>query len=297
MTNTPDLAELLESWMIELTTARKSIHTINSYRDGVTAFLRWCEQSRTPAELTKTQLQRFTGYLLASGRSPATAYSRHTALQRFSSYLTAEGEIPVDEIRTVTPPQLDEQVIDPLSDDEIKAMLKACAGNDFLDRRDEAIIRFMVETAARAREVVSMRLSAVNVVEGTTVLHGKGGKERLVPFGPFTARAIDRYRRARRSHKLANTDTLWLGQGGRTLGYHGLYYTLGQRAQAAGVEGFHPHRLRHTGADRWLAAGGTEGGLMTVAGWESQAMLRRYTKRRSAIRALEESRRLNLGDF
>lgn len=300
MTDTPSLADLLDSWVLQLTTARKSPHTIASYRDGVIAFLRWCEETQTRASLTsltKPTLQAFTTHLLQSGRSAATAYSRHVSMQRFSAFLLEDGELATDELRNVTPPKLDEQVIDPLSDDEIKALLKACAGAEFTDRRDEAILRFMVETAARAREVVGMRLSTTNILEGTTVLHGKGGKERLVPYGPFTARALDRYKRARRTHKLAATDTLWLGHAGRTLGYHGLYYTLGQRAEAAGIVGFHPHRLRHTGADRWLAAGGTEGGLMTVAGWDSQAMLRRYTKRRSAIRALEESRRLNLGEF
>ena len=50
------------------------------------------------------------------------------------------------------------------------------------------------------------------------------------------------------------------------------------RAEMAGVAGFHPHRLRHTAAHRWLAKGGSEGGLMAVAGWTRPDMLLRYTK-------------------
>ena len=53
--------------------------------------------------------------------------------------------------------------------------------------------------------------------------------------------------------------------------------------------------LRHTAAHRWLAAGGSEGGLMAVAGWTHPDMLLRYTKARASERAAEEARALNLG--
>jgi integrase len=69
------------------------------------------------------------------------------------------------------------------------------------------------------------------------------------------------------------------------------------RADQAGIAGFHPHRLRHTAAHRWLAAGGSEGGLMAVAGWTRPDMLMRYTKAQAAARAADEARKLNLGEL
>jgi len=118
-----------------------------------------------------------------------------------------------------------------------------------------------------------------------------------VPFGPQTARAIDRYLRLRRSHVRAASPKLWLGHAGKDLAYSGLYIALRRRADAAGVKGFHPHRLRHTGASRWLAAGGSEGGLMAVAGWSSRAMIDRYAGAAAASRAADEARALGLGDL
>ena len=61
--------------------------------------------------------------------------------------------------------------------------------------------------------------------------------------------------------------------------------------------GFHPHRMRHTAAHRWLAAGGTETGLMAVAGWTRPDMLLRYTQAQASARAAAEARPLNLGDL
>ena len=70
---------------------------------------------------------------------------------------------------------------------------------------------------------------------------------------------------------------------------------LGRRAEQAGIDGFHPHRLRHTDAHRWLAKGGSEAGLMAIAGWSRTDMLIRYTRARASERAADESRRLDLG--
>lgn len=64
-----------------------------------------------------------------------------------------------------------------LSDDQLRALLKVCAGRDFLDRRDEAILRFMIETGCRAGEVVAMTMDEVDVRMGMALVRrGKGAK-------------------------------------------------------------------------------------------------------------------------
>ena len=117
-----------------------------------------------------------------------------------------------------------------------------------------------------------------------------------MPFGPQTGRAIDRYIRMRRTHRLADTSPLWLGDRGRNLSYDGLYRALKHRADLAGIRDFHPHVTRHTAAQRWLSAEGSEGGLMAVAGWTRRDMIDRYTRATASARAHDEARRLGLGD-
>jgi integrase len=197
----------------------------------------------------------------------------------------------------VKAPKLDRTVIEPLTDVQLKALLKACAGPEMRDRRDEAILRLMLETGIRAGEVVSLQIADVDLMAGTAIVRrGKGGKGRVVPVGPQTARAIDRYMRLRRTHRLAGTSDLWLGDRGKQSTYDALHKSLAMRADRAGIKGFHPHLMRHTAAHRWLAAGGSEGGLMAVAGWTRLDMLMRYTQARASARAADEARTLNLGD-
>jgi integrase/recombinase XerD len=85
------------------------------------------------------------------------------------------------------------------------------------------------------------------------------------------------------------------GGGGKTFGYHGLDGALKQRAQAAGIEGFHAHLMRHTFATRWKRHAGSDDGLMAIAGWSGRAMIDRYAGAAVAERAAEEARRLGLG--
>ncbi|MDO0937136.1 tyrosine-type recombinase/integrase [Streptomyces sp. DG2A-72] len=293
-----DIASLLDSWLLHLAAERKSAQTLKTYGDGVRAFLRWCEGAGRAPVLDRPTVNAFVSAVLDGGAEASTARSRQLAVRRFSAWLADEGEIDTDQLLNLKPPKLDHKVVPELDDDQLRALIKACKGNDLRDRRDEAIVRFMAETGARAGEIVGMSVADIDLKRGAAVVRrGKGGKGRTVPVGPQAARALDRYLRARRTHRLAQTPALWLGDRGKGFTYDGLYVALRHRAELAGIPDFHPHVLRHTAAGRWLAAGGSEGGLMAVAGWSRRDMIDRYTRATSERRAAEEARRLNLGEL
>jgi site-specific recombinase XerD len=294
----PDLAALLPSWQLSMRAERKSPATVSSYTEGVLAFLRWSETAGITPEITKTTVQAFTADLLEAGAQAATARTRHMALRRFAAWLAEEGELDANPLLGVKPPKLDSKVVDALTDEQLRLLIKACTGKELIDRRDEAIVRLMVETGLRAGEVIAMQVADVDLQQGRAIVRrGKGGKDRAVPFGPQTAAAVDRYMRARRAHRLGGTAALWLGGNGQTFSYHGLNLALKRRAAVAGIEGFHLHLMRHTAATRWLRAGGSEGGLMSVAGWSTRSMLDRYTSASASERAAAEAGNLGLGEI
>jgi integrase len=294
----PELAPLLDSWQLSLEAEHKSPATVKTYLTSARQYLTWCASTGRPGTLDRRGAAAFTAHLLAGGAEPATANVRHRALRRLGAWLAEEGECDASPLMGMAPPKLDRKTVPKLTDDELRALIAACAGNRLCDRRDEAIVRLASEAMCRAEELLALEVDDVDLRRGIAVIRrGKGGKARIVPFGPQTGRAIDRYLRLRRSHVNAASPALWLGHAGKGLAYSGLYIALKRRADAAGIKGFHPHRLRHTGASRWLAAGGSEGGLMAVAGWSSRDMLSRYTEDTAMERAADESRRLALGDL
>lgn len=293
---------LLESWLLHLRAERKSAQTLKTYGDGIRRFIAWAETAEVAPEFTRPIVNAFIAAILDDGNGvqASTARSRQLALRRLSAWLKEEDEISKDELLGLKPPKLDSKIVPELTDDQLRGLIAACKGAEFRERRDEAIVRLMLETGARAGEVVSMELPDVDLKEGmAAVRRGKGGKGRMIPIGPQTVRAIDRYLRMRRTHRLAKAGSslLWLGDRGKGFTYYGLYSALGYRAELAGIEDFHPHVLRHTAAGRWLGAGGSEGGLMAMAGWTRREMIDRYTKATSERRAVDEARKLGLGDL
>jgi site-specific recombinase XerC len=303
---TPDeVASLLESWTTHLQAERKSPHTIRTYTTGVRLYVQWCsnqsaKNGRLNAGLNigfdRPSVEAFTAALLADGAEPGTALARQRGVRRFSAWLAEEGEIERDDLTGMRPPKQDDKMPAELSTGQVKALLATCGVKEFHDIRDTAIIRLMTESMVRSSELLSMLTTDVDIRAGTAIVRrGKGGKGRIVPFGPQTGRALDRYARARRRHKHAGSPMFWLGARG-PLAYTALYATVKRRGARAGVD-VHPHMLRATGAIRWRAAGGSVPGLLTVAGWSSLEMAQRYVRAAESRLAVDEAHRLDLGDL
>ena len=79
-------------------------------------------------------------------------------MRRFSAWLTEEGEQVADPLLGLRSPRLDKPVVEPLTDDQLRALLKACRGPDLRDKRDEALVRLMFTSGARAGEVVALQV-------------------------------------------------------------------------------------------------------------------------------------------
>lgn len=290
-----DLDPLLASWLIALRGERKSPATLKAYRAGVTQFLAFCDDQLLPRALTKDGVRAFMAHLADS--EPATARLRLTALKLFARWLAAEEGFDADGVLTVKAPKLDDKAVPDLSADEVRRMLKACKGGDFRDKRDMAMLLLFTETGLRASELLALDVGDVDLMTCTLLVkRGKGAKGRQARFTAATAAAVDRYARARRAAGNAPDGPLWVGSSSiRRLSYRGMTTALKQRAEQAGIAGFHVHRLRHTAAVRWLAAGGSETGLMAQSGWASRKMIDRYVRTAAEDLASAEFDRLGLG--
>jgi site-specific recombinase XerC len=98
---------------------------------------------------------------------------------------------------------------------------------------------------------------------------GKGRRPRACPFGHKTGQALDGHMRMRAKRSDASAPWLWLGKLGR-LTETAVEQAVKRRGWAAGLPDIHPNQFRHTYAHQWLAAGGTEGDLMRLAGWKNR---------------------------
>lgn len=303
-TRHPDFEALTESWDLSLRADGYAHNTIRSYRGAVDSLAAWLADNHPgigPTDLTREHVR---GWLVQARdtKSASTARSWFPGVRHFTRWLIAEEEAetdPTDGIKTPTAGEPDTPV---LSEDNVRRLLKTCEGKGFVPRRDAAIIRLFADAGLRLAELTGLGVGDVDLRDRIVFVEGKGSRRsgprrRAVPFGIKTAQALDRYMRERRKHPRAASDRLWLGDRGRAgMSTSGVKMVLKRRAAAVGIEGLHPHMLRHTWASEARKAGLSEGDLMVLGGWRNRAMLDRYGRAAAADRAREAYERLSFGD-
>jgi site-specific recombinase XerD len=141
-----------------------------------------------------------------------------------------------------------------VTDDAVRALLRACEGRSFIDRRDIALVRLLLDSGARRSEVAALTLDMVDLREKTATVLGKGRRPRIITFGSRTALAIDRYLRERRMHRDAERSELWLGHRGPVTS-DGIAQILERRCAQAGLSRIGAHAFRHLFAHSMLNSG------------------------------------------
>jgi site-specific recombinase XerD len=282
-----------------LRAARRSPSTLTAYHRDL-ADLAWFHAGRDLADLVKADCERYFEERLE--RLAATTMAIRFRSQRaFFNWLVAEDVITRSPMTGMKEPSVDDVPPPIVEDADLIALLKACAGTSFEERRDTAIIRLFCEPGSpRVAEMAGIRLEGVDLRADEVKVHGKGNKTRAVPFGAKTGQALERYLRLRSKRPNAASPMLWLSTLRKTvtdsLTVSGIAQMLERRCRQAGIAKIHPHQLRHTAAHLWMDNGGSEGDAMELFGWASDVMPKRYGRSARTSRAKKAARRASLGD-
>jgi site-specific recombinase XerD len=292
-----DLSALLPDWTTHLRARNVAPKTISSYLACGEALRSYLTDKGMPTSASTIKRDHLEAFLADLGDrvSAATTAKHYRSLQQLFRWLVEDGEITASPMERMRPPKVPDQPVDILTDDELSRLLAVCKGNTFENRRDTALVRFLLDTGMRASELIGLEVEDVDASRSVALVLGKGRSYRTVPFGTKSADALRRYMRARAGHPAAQSAALWLGKKG-PLTTSGLAQLLERRGVDAGVSHVHPHRFRHTFAHTWLAAGNQEHDLMRLAGWSSPQMVGRYAKSAGVERAHDNFRRAALGD-
>lgn len=295
-----ELGRLGVSWRRSLHAGRLSERTITLYLGSLRRFddhLTERGHSRRVGDIARADVEDFIGHLLDT-RTASTAATRYRGLQQFFKWAVREEEIAESPMAGMRPPKLDEKPVPVVEVDTLRALLKVCEGPGFTQRRDKAILSVFMDTGARISEVAGLQVTDLDLDSArreVAYVTGKGRKGRALPLGAATVRDLDRYLRERDRHPYAHLPALWVAQKG-AMTSSGIAQMVKRRCKEAGVPPIHAHQFRHTFAHTFLAEGGNERDLMSLAGWDSPQMLQRYGSSLAAERARNAHRKLSPRD-
>jgi site-specific recombinase XerD len=278
----------------------KADRTLVLYGQSITYFSRWLAETGQAADvdsLSRENVLRWLDYLGSRGQTAATIQTRWRGLRRFVNWLLAEDVIDADPLAGIVIDKPEPPFVPILTDADLAALIAACKGKGFRERRDEAVIRLLIDCGLRVSEVTGIELDDLDLDGESVRVTGKGSRARAAYFGARTGQALDRYIRDRARHRHTSSPALFLGERGRFTP-DGVRERLKVRAEMAGLDPakIHPHRFRHTNAHDFLLAGGQERDLKRLMGWRSDTMVERYGASAADHRAREAARRLKRGD-
>ena len=223
-----------------------------------------------------------------NGVPPLSAVSAARALiavRGLHRFAVAEGLAALDVAREVKPPTPSRRLPKSLSLDDVLALLDAAGGDSDTDGpltlRNRALLELLYSTGARISEAVGLDVDDIDLAARSVLLHGKGGKQRLIPMGRPAVAALDAYLvRARPdlARRGRGTPAIFLNARGGRLSRQSAWQVLQDAADRAGITAtVSPHVLRHSFATHLLEGGADVRVVQELLGHASVTTTQIYT--------------------
>ena len=277
------LLTLIDVFVATKQTEGRSINTIVWYKKRLIKFAAWLggEAARIK-DLTLTNARAFVAALQSreeryvnhpfkppekGGLSPHTIHGYVRVIKAFGAWLEEEGFTNKHPFLRLKRPKLPQSMIQILSDEEIKNILDCINPKSFLGARIRTVVLLLLDTGIRASELIGLTMGNTDVNAGTIKVVGKGNKERIVPMGATTKKALLRYMVTWRPEPVFDDiDQVILSVDGTPLTYCALGHMIKRVGEKAGVPRLHAHLFRHTFAVRYLMNGGDVMTLRLILG-------------------------------
>ncbi len=204
------------------------------------------------------------------------------AVRGFHRFAVREGLTETDPAAAVRPPAPAKRLPKALPLSDIERILDAARSpGTTLALRNRALLEMLYGTGARISEAVGLDLDDLDLQEGTVLLRGKGGKERIVPVGTYASEAVSAYLVRSRSVLSAagkGLSAVFLNARGGRLSRQSAWTVLVKAAERAGVTAaVSPHTLRHSFATHLLDGGADVRVVQELLGHASVTTTQVYT--------------------
>ena len=271
-----------------------SPHTVRAYAGDLDRFVEflaveyWNRPSET-IDLAAIDAVAVRSFLAALARDHGRRSQGRalSALRTFFRWACRVGEATANPAQRVRTPKAPQTLPRHLRPGEIEVLLAAPSGDSPMAQRDRAILELLYATGLRVAELVGLDWRDLDLKERVLRTLGKGGKERMVPFGRPAREALRAWREGWTTLRQRLVDThqgpatgepLFVNLRGERLTDRSVRRILDRYVAAtATAHGVHPHTLRHTFATHLLESGADLRAIQELLGHSSLSTTQRYT--------------------
>jgi integrase/recombinase XerD len=267
-----------------------SANTTAAYRRDLDRFFHYLSINQLHlSQVTSGELVDYISWLRGRGNTEfkigESSIARNViSLRSYFSYLAKEHKYS-NPTMDFHPPKIPKRLPKALTVEQMMRILEI-SGSDLIEVRDRALLELLYATGARVTEIINLNISDISSIKNdgyeiTTIrVTGKGGKERVVPFGSFGLTAINDYLTRSRPTlcKGSTQKALFLNQRGGRLSRQSAWSIVSKRAAHAGLaDVVTPHSMRHSFATHLLDGGADIRVVQELLGHSSVTTTQIYT--------------------
>lgn len=258
-----DFAKMANDYLSYLQYVKKySVLTVTGYRRDIYEFIVYCHREGIESfeSVQYSFLRGYLAYLHTKSLSPKTINHKMSSLRGLYRYLQKEELLDDNPFLLVESLKEPQRQPDFLYMDEMLDLLDSIDTHTVLGRRNKAMLELMYASGLRCLEVVEMQLSQIDFSRQLLFIHGKGGKDRYVPFHDLAAKWLkdyienDRYEIMMKAHQ--NHNYVFVNKLGKPLTNRGVEDIVDRVVKKYDpTKKIHPHTIRHSFATHLLEQG------------------------------------------
>lgn len=266
-----------------------SNYTIVSYRNDLIQFFNYLKLYRILKDdkieyVDRSVMRKYIVYLKKSDYSARSISRKISTVRSFFKFCLRESIIKVNPTINLITPKIDKKLPYFLYLQEVNKLIEAPLKNTIFGIRDRAILELLYGTGIRVGELVNLNIRNIDLYEKTIIVFGKGSKERILPLGNPSIRAIQEYLTSRNLFEKKifvnknDLEALFLNRLGGRLTTRSIRRIIIKYMKMAGLnKKISPHVLRHSFATHLLGGGADLRSVQELLGHKSLSTTQIYT--------------------
>ena len=277
------MSDALQDWLQRfdehLAHRNLSPHTRENYARDLAVLKDFCGKQKLGywSALDVHHVRAFVSQRHRQGLSPKSLQRVLASIRSFYVFLQGEGAATKNPAEGVRAPKAAKRLPDTLDADQMARLLQI-QGDDAETKRDRAIMELLYSSGLRLAELISAKLTHIDLGQGLITVTGKGNKTRIVPVGRMALDAIRAWLKVRGEFAKPEDQDLFVSVRGGALSPRSVQARLKHWGKVQGVQqGIYPHLLRHSFASHVLESSGDLRAVQELLGHANISTTQIYT--------------------